>query len=243
MTPKKTYVGSMANACEPCRRLAKKSPEFFAPPDVPDGQTYFISHCVDCGTHHWRYPTQGDLGIRRHTGCGSKKSYATREAAERARLVLNQTHYRCWCGRAAPVSALGLEAYECSILKKDWHIAPKVGRPRPPSIWDDETLGIVRSRWEAEPPWEIAQQVNQVLWARGGDGKTHDHCVTHTSFAGGGVIYQAWEMGLIATREARDQLIKTAQKQSRAFLQRSCEHGRKFKECVLCYLGESEGDS
>jgi hypothetical protein len=190
-----------------------------------------------CGTHHWRYPTKEEMGIQRAYGCGSKKSFPSKETAEQALALLNQTQYQCWCGEAAPLTDLELEVYECSTLKKDWHIAPKSYPAEAHKTWTKETQEIVHANWGAMQPWEIARQVNRYLWFRASKGKAHHHaCVT--TFTGGGVIYQAHALGLIHSEEDPKQLSEANGKEARRILNRECEHGVRLRKCVLCYFGE-----
>jgi hypothetical protein len=127
----------------------------------------------------WNYPVeipdQGTTGHQAGGGCSSKTGYATKEEAEQARVTLNGTRYHCWCGAVAPMADLDLEVYECSTLKKDWHLAPQIYPAEAHKTWNEETREIVRSNWGTNPPWEVARQVNRFLWPRGSNGKTHHH--------------------------------------------------------------------
>ena len=114
--------------------------------------------------------------------------------------------------------------------------------PAKPSTWVPEAIEIVQENWEKDHPWEIAHMVNiyhRNVWYKkvmGNGGVVFHKEIPFTSFHGGGVVYRAWQLGLVETREKRDELRKWTAKMSTSYLTSPCEHDKFLKDCLKCYV-------
>ena len=190
----------------------------------------------DCGAIHEEVPTKEELGFpTRQAACKSKASFATEAEAKKAQAIANSWQYRCGrCGDTNPVIDLHLEVYQCPTQKGDWHLGPPKGPPF--HVWGEETEEIVRANWGSKVPWEIAQEINRFLRNRSDLGGCCFFSPA-TSQLGGGVVYKAWQLGLVPSVEDRDMIRAGCSKLAPKVLNPTCEHGRKFKECGECYFG------
>ena len=89
-----------------------------------------------------------------------------------------------------------------------------------PSVWFPEAVQIVQEHWGVFTPWEIAREVNRFLAQRVIPSLTVDDHLEcdFTSPRGGGVVWKAWELGLVDNLEDRDRIRKATAKGSTPYL-------------------------
>jgi hypothetical protein len=228
----------LTNACSDCQDRARAAPWSFAKPDVPEGQTFLIYQCRECGTIQWKYPTKEQLGFpMRYAACKAKESFTTKAEAEKALDLANSWRHRCRrCGDVRPVSELCLEVYQCPNQKADWHLGPPQRAIDVTRTWKAATEEIVRTNWESKTPWEIAQEVNRFL---AGQIDRDSCCFFHpiTTQTGSGVVYKAWELGLVPSIQLRDLIREGCRKMAPKILNQPCPHEKRLKDCHECYFG------